>query len=545
MPTIAIYPRKSRFTGKGESVQTQIELCRQYCDAHFDSPSYLIYDEDEGYSGGNVRRPAFQRMLKDARDHKIDILCCYRIDRISRNVSDFSRTLDELHSLGVSFVSLREQFDTSTPMGRAMIYIASVFAQLERDTLTERINDNLQALAKEGRWLGGTTPTGYRSKRVDVERGGRKRRYNILSAYEPELETIRLLYAQYREKRSLAGVETYCLQHCIKTRNGRDFSRATIKAILQNPVYCTADADAWTYFSRGDYNLCADESDFDGMHGIQPFSRTESERPSSVLKPTSEWIIAVGQHPGAISGADWAEVQKHLRAAKDSTYGAPRTKTALLSGLIVCAHCGSYMRPKTHSRVREDGTRGVSYTCALKSSSRGERCAMKSADALEVNRLVLEKLSELSGERGAFARQASVDLIETTNRRADLQRQLEDANTELAEMRDKQRKLIDRLTDLTLSKIVVKSISDEYDRLEAAAIEAEAQTGRIRQELDACEDQADVLDMMQRLMGSFGKSFSDLDFDEKRRLLKAVVERVVWDGDNITIELFGEKRLPK
>ena len=170
---------------------------------------------------------------------------------------------------------------------------------------------------------------------------------------------------------------------------------------------------------------------------------------------------------------------------------------------------------------------------------------MKSADALEVDRLVLEKLSELSGDRGAFARQASVDLIETTNRRADLQRQLEDANTELAEMRDKQRKLIDRLTDLTLSKIVVKSISDEYDRLEAAVIEAEAQTGRIRQELDACEDQADVLDMMQRLIGSFGKSFADLDFDEKRRLLKAVVERVVWDGDNITIELFGEKRLPK
>ena len=101
MPTIAIYPRKSRFTGKGESVQTQIELCRQYCDAHFVSPSYLIYDEDEGYSGGNVRRPAFQRMLKDARDHKTTYVSLCGLEQARALARSAAQTaMNALESLG-------------------------------------------------------------------------------------------------------------------------------------------------------------------------------------------------------------------------------------------------------------------------------------------------------------------------------------------------------------------------------------------------------------------------------------------------------------
>ncbi|WP_297430759.1 recombinase family protein, partial [Clostridium sp.] len=124
----AIYSRKSKFTGKGESIENQIQMCREYSNTNLKNKNiteFLIY-EDEGFSGGNTNRPEFQKLMEDAKSKKFDILICYRLDRISRNVADFSSTLELLQNNNIDFISIREQFDTTTPMGRAMIYIASV-----------------------------------------------------------------------------------------------------------------------------------------------------------------------------------------------------------------------------------------------------------------------------------------------------------------------------------------------------------------------------------------------------------------------------------
>ena len=135
MKIAAIYVRKSIKTGKGESIKSQIDMCRQYAndrDIVVDN-SFIYYDE--GYSGKDFNRPQFKQMLNDLNKNNFNILLCYRLDRISRNVSDFSSVLDTLQEYKVDFISIKEQFDTSTPMGRAMIYIASVFAQPERETI--------------------------------------------------------------------------------------------------------------------------------------------------------------------------------------------------------------------------------------------------------------------------------------------------------------------------------------------------------------------------------------------------------------------------
>ena len=166
--TIAIYSRKSRYTGKGESIGNQIDLCREYIRTHYGNAAaqQAVVFEDEGFSGGNLNRPDFKRMMTAAKDRKFKAIVVYRLDRISRNISDFSSLIEELGRLGIDFVSIRESFDTSSPMGRAMMYSASVFSQLERETIAERIRDNMHELAKTGRWLGGTTPTGYASESV-------------------------------------------------------------------------------------------------------------------------------------------------------------------------------------------------------------------------------------------------------------------------------------------------------------------------------------------------------------------------------------------
>ena len=148
----AIYSRKSKFTGKGDSIENQIQLCMDYSKS-IGIKEFLVY-EDEGFSGGNIDRPQFKKMMQDAKDKKFDCLVCYRLDRISRNVSDFSTLIEKLNKLEISFISIKEQFDTSTPMGRAMIGMISIFAELERELITERVKEGVKNARARGR-LGG------------------------------------------------------------------------------------------------------------------------------------------------------------------------------------------------------------------------------------------------------------------------------------------------------------------------------------------------------------------------------------------------------
>lgn len=268
--TIAIYSRKSRYTGKGESIGNQIDLCREYIRTHYGDAAaeHAVVFEDEGFSGGNLNRPDFKKMMTAAKDRKFKAIVVYRLDRISRNISDFSSLIEELGRLGIDFVSIRESFDTSSPMGRAMMYIASVFSQLERETIAERIRDNMHELAKTGRWLGGTTPTGYASESVkSITVDGKTKKACKLKLLPDEAEIIYKIFDLYEQYDSLTMTETELLRQGIKTKTGRSFTRFSIKSILQNPVYLIADKDAYQYFVDNEAELFAPESDFDGVRG--------------------------------------------------------------------------------------------------------------------------------------------------------------------------------------------------------------------------------------------------------------------------------------
>ena len=116
----AIYTRKSKYTGKGASIENQITACKEYL-KRLNVDNFIIY-EDEGFSGKSINSPKFKEMMNDAKDKKFDILICYKLDRISRNVTDFSTLIDKLEKMKISFISVSESFDTTTPMGRAMMY---------------------------------------------------------------------------------------------------------------------------------------------------------------------------------------------------------------------------------------------------------------------------------------------------------------------------------------------------------------------------------------------------------------------------------------
>ena len=322
----AIYSRKSRFTGKGESISNQVELCRGYIRAAFGegyAGEALVF-EDEGFSGGDLNRPGFRQMMQAAREGRFRAVVVYRLDRISRSISDFSALIQELGRLGIDFVSIRESFDTSSPMGRAMMYIASVFSQLERETIAERIRDNMRELAKTGRWLGGVTPTGYTSEAVmSVTVDGRSRRACRLRLIPREADIVRRIYALYRRTGSLTGTEAALRAEGVRTKNGRDFTRFSIRAILQNPVYLRADGAARQYFLDRQAEVFSPPEEFDGTRGILAYNRTRQEKGrSTVSLPVREWIVSVGEHPGIIPAGTWLEVQRALGRGNAGRSGA-------------------------------------------------------------------------------------------------------------------------------------------------------------------------------------------------------------------------------
>ena len=538
---IAIYSRKSKFTGKGESIGNQVELCKEHVRNMFGETYAQNCEvfEDEGFSGGNLKRPDFQRMMADVRKHKFKAIVVYRLDRISRNIGDFTGLIDELTKLDVSFISIREQFDTSTPMGRAMMFIISVFSQLERETIAERIRDNMHELAKTGRWLGGNAPTGFRSEAVNkVTVDGKTRKSCKLVPIDGEIEIPKLIFDLYTETDSLTAVEAELLRRRIKTKQGKDFTRFAIKTILQNPVYMTADEDAYRYFVDRKATICVLKEAFDGSCGIMAYNRTDQEKgKTTVLLPVDQWIIAPGLHSAVVSSKQWIRVQESLERNKSKGYRKPRENVALLTGLIYCS-CGERMHPKLTQRQAADGERIYTYGCSLKERSKGQRCHSRNVNGNILDAVILEQLSSLTEDKSTFVTQLEKCRQLFTNHRNGEDTQLQKLRTEYAENEKTLGGLIDSLA-MVGDSIAKPRLLKRIEELERT--NQQIQT-RIR-ELEGLES-ANMLneqefDALRRKLVVFRENISEMSVEEKRAAIRAMVRKVIWDGKNFHVVLFG------
>ena len=538
---IAIYSRKSKFTGKGESIGNQVELCKEYIQTHYPEvpQDHVLIYEDEGFSGGNLNRPDFKKMMDAARQKKFRAIIVYRLDRISRNISDFSSLIEELSRLEIAFVSIREQFDTGTPMGRAMMYIASVFSQLERETIAERIRDNMHELAKTGRWLGGTTPTGYSSEAVQkITIDGKSKKACKLKLIPEEAEIIRLIYDLYMEHDSLTSVEAELIKRGLKTKNGKLFTRFSIKAILQNPVYMIADEDAYNYLVRENTDLNSDKEAFDGIHGIMAYNRTNQEKgKATTYLPPTEWIVSVGLHQGVIPGKVWIAVQESLNRNKSKAYRKPRNNEALLTGLLYCT-CGSRMYPKISKRKTADGKPIYTYVCKLKERSQRSMCNSKNANGNALDMAVIEQIKLLEDDKGSFIDQLEQSRKFYTGNRAAYEEQLASIDQEKEELEKKIEGLVDSLADLEESS-VRNQVARRIEQLNRKCEETDT---RIH-ELEALTSQhalSDIeFDVMRQLLSVFKTSIDEMTIEQKRAAIRTLVRKVIWDGVNAHIILFG------
>ena len=236
----AIYTRKSSEEGLQQAFNS-LDAQREACAAFVFSQKHegwavlpTLYD-DGGFSGGTMDRPALQRLLDDIRASVVDVVVVYKIDRLTRSLFDFAKIVEAFDARGVSFVSITQQFNTTTSMGRLTLNVLLSFAQFEREVAGERIRDKIAASKKKGMWMGGLPSLGYdvQNQKLVVNEGEAGTVVHIFRRYV-ELRSVRVLQAELdaagiRSKRRILADGT--------PFGGRKLSRGALYLMLQNRIY--------------------------------------------------------------------------------------------------------------------------------------------------------------------------------------------------------------------------------------------------------------------------------------------------------------------
>ncbi|HBC2028991.1 TPA: recombinase family protein [Clostridium perfringens] len=529
MKRIAIYSRKSRFTGKGDSIENQIEMCKEHIKKFVSTDVEFFIYEDEGFSGGNINRPAFKRLINDIKYGNINLLICYRLDRISRNVADFSSVLDILQEYKVDFISIKEQFDTSSPMGRAMIYIASVFAQLERETIAERIKDNMLEMAKKGKWTGGKLPLGFTSKKTAyIDEEGKKRFKVSLIHDNKDLEFVKFLYEKYLELGSLHKLETYTHENNIRSASGKIFEKSTLKIILQNPIYVKADENVFNYFENKGWSVYGEP---DGIHSLLSYNKTETAKKDGKLtkrnKDESESLVAVSNIEGYIDSSLWLKVQYQFKKNKDTFPRLGKTHNALLVGKLFCGNCGTRMIIQHGRTSSKTGIKNFYYVCSLKKTSKKKLCKAHNVKTDFLENLVLDALEKLYDKKEYISDSLKINLKQNKNTIEEInntKKLIEIKNTKLST-------LVEKLS-LDFDNLISDILIPEMKKLKLEINDLESKLEDLKLKKQESEMNKIEIDLITSLLNKC-KNIKELDRIEQKQIIDCLIDSIYYySNDN-------------
>lgn len=356
---VAIYVRVSTgYQVDKDSLPFQKKELKAYCKhiLHVDMSRVEIF-EDAGRSGKNTKRPAYERMMQKVRAGLVSHVLVYKIDRISRNLVDFSLMYDDFKYNRVTFVSLNEQFDTSSAIGEAVLKIILVFAELERKLTSERVKDIMIGRANEGKWNGARVPYGWD---WDSSSG-----WPVHS--EKEAPFARAMYEMYLEVKSTGKIRDYNNAHGIPTKRGGEWTSKTVGDFLRNPM------------NKGDYR----------------YNYRESARGQK--KPADEIVYLEGVFDPLVDPEIWEKVNKIMDINRDQrNMGGlhPIEKNCnVFAGLIQCGLCGSgYLVGKKDKR-RKNGFTPSLYYCGAK--TRAIHCQNLNVSDVKIGPFVINYISAM------------------------------------------------------------------------------------------------------------------------------------------------------
>ena len=330
---VALYVRVSTgYQVDKDSLPFQKKELKAYCEhvLHIDKNRIEIF-EDAGKSGKNTKRPAFERMMDKVKAGQVSHVVVYKIDRISRNLIDFSIMYNEFKYHRVAFISLNEQFDTSSAMGEAMLKIVLVFAEMERKLTSERVTDVMIGRAQSGLWNGARVPYGWDwddEKKCPVHS-------------KVEAKYVKQMYADYLNGGSSVSIAKSYNANKIPTKRGGEWTSKTIADVIRNPM------------NKGDYR----------------YNYRESARGRK--KPQEEVIYIKGVFEPLVSINDWEKANKLMdgRGFKMNSSGQiiMNKRCNVFTGLIFCGKCGERYNVRSKDCRQGSGFRPSSYACGKKS----------------------------------------------------------------------------------------------------------------------------------------------------------------------------------
>ncbi|MFW6115852.1 MAG: recombinase family protein [Chloroflexota bacterium] len=489
----AIYSRKSTEEGLEQDFNS-LDAQREAAEAFIlsqRSEGWAALPErydDGGFSGGDMDRPALQRLLRDAEAGRIDCVVVYKVDRLSRSLLDFARIMGIFDQHGVSFVAVTQQFNTTTSMGRLTLNILLSFAQFEREMIAERTRDKMHAARRKGKWIGGCPPLGY-----DIHPDGGR-----LLVNDAEAGQVRRIFKLYLEQRSLGRViqilnawgwttKSWTTRKG-KRREGTLWTKSKLYRLLTNALY--------------------------------------------IGKIKFKGEVLQGEHEAIVDERDWGRVQEILAHNGRNGGADVRNKYgALLKGIIHCAACDA---PMVHAYSCKRNKRYRYYVCS-KAQQRGwQTCPSKSMPAGEVEQFVVQRIRGIGKDPCLFAETLAALAEEHASEAEALAAEATRIAGQLKRLRNEERGLITAAAGEEVSAVALtkrlREIQEQMERLERRQTE-------VKEGLAALERSTVTEEDLRAALSLFDPVWEQLFPREQWRILRLLIERVDYDGGEGTLQI--------
>ena len=498
---IVLYARKSVERENSISCETQIEYCKMMMKPEERGEKVEIF-VDNGFSGGNINRNGFQNMMKLVRQGKVSKVIVYKLDRISRSLSDFMNILQEFKEHKVEFVSSQESFDTSSPYGELIVKILMVFAEFERTSIINRVTQAYAHRSEMGFYMGGRRPYGFELVPAIIHNVKTKK----LNPIPAEAEQVRYIFEVYaQENVSLRRLQDLLIAEGKQPLNGSHWTTAKLSTLLRNPIYVRADSDIYDYYDRHGTQITTDLSLFTGEYGAQLYGHTKHDSANS---DWSDMKLVLLTHPGLVDSDIWLKCQRKLEKNRQITnsYSNP---TSWLAGKVICEQCGHTMttikgKPTQSGEVRRY------FNCTGKSHKKICPGPQGSVYAEDLENMVYDCIAE-----------KLADLKQTGHRNRNVERgEINDLKLKIKAIEQQEKQLLDTMltggfNDALLAIANQKATQLKQDRL--------ALYTRI-EELNSRREETDVV-------VNLAKSWQTADYQRKKAVAMIVIHKILIRKD--------------
>ena len=490
----AIYKRVSTTeqAEKGYSLEEQERTLREAVES-IDGEVSEVY-EDAGISGKNITgRPGIQRLLQDVKDGKIDVVICWKYNRIARNMLDLLEVAKFLESYNVGLRSLSEPFQTETKEGRFLFNMMAAVGEFERGTISENVKMGMLARARTGKWNGGIV-LGYDVVKTGIEEKGQSSR---LEVNQEEANIVKTIFDMYAKGNGYKAIANALNKQGYKSKKNNDFAVATIREILRNPIY----------IGKIRYNV----------------RQNWNEKRRKNINPDP--IIVDGEHEAIIDLATWEKVQFNLSQSE----GKPTRiydGEFPLTGILRCPQCGAGMVIGRTSKLRKDGTRKRTayYVCGASKNKGSAVCKANGIRAEKVNEVVFNKLGELMNDPKLIKRVVDSVNHGIKHKVNPAKKQMAKLEKDLANLVAKKQKAIEVYEDGIISKSELATRLEKF-REDEEQLKSEIQNYKM--DLQDGESEAIPYELVAEVMSSFEQLLNVAETQEqKKKLLHMLIDKI-------------------